>query len=100
MSMTAPNRRRGFTDATLQRLAAWRRGCERDWTTAEIAADLRITVAALQRCVLRARAAGHPDAVMHPRAALYTAGTGFSHVASPAARARRVRYLQRTGADR
>jgi transposase len=84
----------GPTQAVAVRLAEWRRGCERGWSTREIAEEVGVSIKTLRRSVQRARASGHEDAVVHPEAERYTPGNGTTQAVSPAARARRARHRQ------
>lgn len=80
------------------RLQQWKAGCRRGLTTAEIAHQLRVTVATLQRSVYYARKRGHPDAVLHPLAV--PAGQGINHTFKADARRRRTaRQADGRGAD-
>lgn len=81
----------GLTPAVAARLGEWRRGCERGWSTREIAAEVGVSIKTLRRSVQRARRDGHPDAIVHPDATLYTPGNGITQSVSPSARARVVR---------
>jgi transposase-like protein len=54
---------------TARRLRTWRLGCQDGLSVADIAAALGVAPGTLQRSVERARAAGHPDAVIHPHMA-------------------------------
>lgn len=51
---------------TRHRLGQWRRYAEAGWKAAEIAAELGMSEAALNRFVQRARKRGEPDAILHP----------------------------------
>lgn len=81
-------------DSTIRRLAEWRRLASTGMARANIAADLGMTLVALDRALARARAAGHPDAIYHPFAVLPGAGT--SHLRNSTIRARRIRRAQET----
>lgn len=63
---------------TAHRLGRWRRGVAARWTVAEIAADLGLKPDTLAQYVIRARRAGHPDAVLHWN--YVPAGEGVGHV--------------------
>ncbi len=76
-------------DTTI-RLARWKRLACTGMPVDQIAADIGITRAALDRMVCRARKHGHPDAVRHPHAAT-APGEGVTHVVDSIKRARRVR---------
>lgn len=50
------------------RLATWRRLASRGVTVSGIAATLGISKSTLDKSICRARAHGHPDAILHPLA--------------------------------
>lgn len=70
-----------------RRLARWKQMSWLGYTTAEIADDLGMTKTALDRFLVRARKAGHPDAVHHPR--FLAMQDSLRHLVSSEARTRR-----------
>lgn len=76
------------TPVVAARLARWRAMASRGVPVADIAQALRITRAALDQSVCRARRRGHPDAILHPAAA--DVGNGTSHLTDSTERARRI----------
>lgn len=79
-------------DDTAIRLARWRRLATNRVPVDDIARQLGITRAALDRAVCRARKAGHPDAIYHP--ATTPPGQGTWHLTGRGPR--RTRRFQET----
>lgn len=75
------------------RMDRWRRLCLAGYTTVQIADELGLSVHALRRSVIRARAAGCRAAIVHPLAA--ETGSGTSHLVNSGLRASRMRRLAR-----
>lgn len=81
-----------------RRLRQWRRMAGAGVPVDEIAAAMGISRDTLDRSVLRARRAGHPDAVYHPMACL--TGEGLSYLVHAAGRRRRkIRAARPARAD-
>lgn len=76
------------------RLARWRRLASTGMSRADIAAELSMTLVALDQALSRARKHGHRDAIYHPTTVL--PGEGLGHLRNGSIRARRIRRAQET----
>ena len=73
---------------TAIRLARWKRLASTGMPVNDIARTIGISRSALDQMVCRARKRGHPDAILHPHAAI--PGTGTGHLTDATRRAQRT----------